>query len=120
MLSLYVRLIKNFLVKETKHHVLIETKESAQLFTGAWSDRIGRKWLIVSGMWIQTAGIVVVINSNAYFGFAFGVVMLGIWTEMVNPTLLASIADVAHPSWRATSVGVYRFWRDLGYAIGAL
>jgi hypothetical protein len=59
-------------------------------------------------------------NSNAYFGFAFGVVMFGIWTEVLNPTLLASIADVAHPSWRATSVGVYRFWRDLGYAIGAL
>ena len=91
-----------------------------QLFTGAWSDRIGRKWLIVSGMWVQAAGIVVVIYSIAFFGFAFGAILLGIGTAMVYPTLLATIADVAHPAWRASSVGVYRLWRDLGYAIGAL
>jgi MFS family permease len=91
-----------------------------QLFTGAWSDRIGRKWLIAGGMWVQAAGIAVVIRSRGFAGFAAGGVLLGIGTAMVYPTLLAAIGDVAHPSWRASSVGVYRLWRDLGYAIGAL
>ena len=92
----------------------------AQLFTGAWSDRIGRKWLITSGMWVQAAGIGVVILAGGFLGFAFGAALLGIGTAMVYPTLLAAIGDVAHPTWRASSVGVYRFWRDLGYASGAL
>jgi MFS family permease len=92
----------------------------AQLGTGAWSDRIGRKWLIASGMWVQAAGIALVIISNGMPGFATGAVLLGIGTAMVYPTLLAAIADVTHPAWRASSVGVYRLWRDLGYAFGAL
>jgi MFS family permease len=92
----------------------------AQLFTGAWSDRIGRKWLIASGMWVQTSGIAWVVLASGFAGFATGAVLLGIGTAMVYPTLLAAIGDVAHPSWRASSVGVYRLWRDLGYAIGAL
>ncbi|MBI3768654.1 MAG: MFS transporter [Deltaproteobacteria bacterium] len=92
----------------------------AQLFTGAWSDRVGRKWLIATGMWVQAVGIVVVILSGGFWGFAVGAALLGIGTAMVYPTLLAAIGDVAHPSWRASSVGVYRLWRDLGYAIGAL
>jgi MFS family permease len=91
-----------------------------QLATGALSDRVGRKWLIASGMWIQALGIGVVIRSIAFLGFATGAVLLGIGTAMVYPTLLAAIGDVALPSWRASAVGVYRFWRDLGYAIGAL
>jgi MFS family permease len=91
-----------------------------QLFTGALSDRLGRKWLIVSGMWIQAVGIGFVILAGGFSGFAAGGVLLGIGTAMVYPTLLAAIGDVAHPSWRASSVGVYRLWRDLGYAIGAL
>ncbi len=91
-----------------------------QLFTGAWSDRVGRKWLIASGMWVQAIGIAVVILAGGFFGFAVGGALLGIGTAMVYPTLLAAIGDVAHPSWRASSVGVYRLWRDLGYAIGAL
>jgi MFS family permease len=92
----------------------------AQLFTGAWSDGVGRKWLIAAGMWVQAAGIAVVIVSGGFGGFAVGATLLGIGTAMVYPTLLAAIGDVAHPSWRASSVGVYRLWRDLGYAIGAL
>jgi MFS family permease len=92
----------------------------AQLFTGAWSDRAGRKWLIVWGMWVQAIGIGVVVVSSAFAGFAIGAVLLGVGTAMVYPTLLAAIGDIAHPSWRASSVGVYRLWRDLGYAIGAL
>jgi MFS family permease len=91
-----------------------------QLFTGAWSDRVGRKWLIACGMWVQAAGIGVVVLAHGFAGFATGGALLGVGTAMVYPTLLAAIGDVAHPSWRASSVGVYRLWRDLGYAIGAL
>ena len=91
-----------------------------QLATGALSDRVGRKWLIATGMWVQAAGIGVVILSRGFVGFAAGGVLLGIGTAMVYPTLLAAIGDVAAPAWRASSVGVYRLWRDLGYALGAL
>jgi MFS family permease len=91
-----------------------------QLATGALSDRTGRKPLIVWGMWIQAAGIVLVAIASAFAGFVVGAVLLGIGTAMVYPTLLAAVGDVAHPSWRASAVGVYRLWRDLGYAIGAL
>jgi MFS family permease len=91
-----------------------------QLATGPLSDRTGRKPLIVWGMWIQAAGIVVVSMAQAFAGFVIGAALLGIGTAMVYPTLLAAIGDVAHPSWRASAVGVYRLWRDLGYAIGAL
>ncbi len=90
-----------------------------QLATGALSDRIGRKWLIASGMWIQALGICVVV-SGSFGAFAAGAVLLGLGTAMVYPTLLAAISDVAAPIWRASSIGVYRFWRDLGYAIGAV
>jgi MFS family permease len=92
----------------------------AQIATGALSDRTGRKPLIVWGMWIQAVGIAVVTLVQAFGGFVVGAVLLGIGTAMVYPTLLAAIGDVAHPSWRASSVGVYRLWRDLGYAVGAL
>jgi MFS family permease len=92
----------------------------AQMGTGALSDRVGRKWLIASGMWVQALGIGVVIISVRFIGFAAGSVLLGVGTAMVYPTLLAAIGDVAAPSWRASSVGVYRLWRDSGYVIGAL
>jgi len=91
-----------------------------QLFTGAWSDHVGRKWLIAAGMWVQALGIAVIILGNGFPAFATGAVLLGLGTAMVYPTLLAAIGDVAHPLWRASSVGVYRLWRDLGYALGAL
>jgi MFS family permease len=91
-----------------------------QLATGALSDRTGRKPLIVWGMWIQAGGIGVMTLGSAFGVFVAGAVLLGVGTAMVYPTLLAAIGDVAHPSWRASAVGVYRLWRDLGYAIGAL
>jgi MFS family permease len=91
-----------------------------QLVTGALSDRLGRKWLIAGGMWIQAVGIAAVIVSDGFAGFAIGAVLLGIGTAIVYPTLLAAIGDVAAPAWRASSVGVYRLWRDLGYAVGAV
>jgi len=92
----------------------------SQLGTGALSDRLGRKWLIAAGMWVQAGGIVLVVLSGGMPGFAAGAVLLGVGTAMVYPTLLAAVGDVAHPSWRASAVGVYRLWRDLGYAAGAL
>jgi MFS family permease len=91
-----------------------------QLITGALSDRIGRKPLIVWGMWTQAAGIALIGCVQTIASFVTGAFLLGIGTAMVYPTLLAVIGDVAHPSWRASAVGVYRLWRDLGYAVGAL
>ena len=92
----------------------------AQLLTGALSDKLGRKWLTASGMWVQALGIGLTALSDGFVGFAAGAVLLGAGTAMVYPTLLAAIGDVAHPSWRASAVGVYRLWRDLGYAFGAI
>jgi MFS family permease len=91
-----------------------------QLATGALSDRIGRKRLIAGGMSAQAAAIGLISISTRFAGLALGATLLGIGTAMVYPTLLAAIGDVAHPSWRASAVGVYRLWRDLGYAIGAV
>jgi MFS family permease len=90
-----------------------------QLFTGALSDRIGRKWMIAMGMWVQAVGIAWIASAATGAGFATGSMLLGAGTAMVYPTLLAAVGDVAHPSWRASAVGVYRLWRDLGYAVGA-
>ncbi len=91
-----------------------------QLYTGGLSDRIGRKGLIVWGMWLQAAGIALITISEGFQGFAGGAVLLGAGTAMVYPTLLAVIGDVTHLAWRASAVGVYRLWRDLGYAVGAV
>jgi MFS family permease len=91
-----------------------------QLWAGHLSDRLGRKWLIACGMWIQAAGIALTALSGAFTGFAVGGLLLGVGTAMVYPALLAAIGDVAHPNWRASAVGVYRLWRDSGYAIGAI
>jgi len=91
-----------------------------QLATGALSDRWGRKHLITAGMLFQAAALALIAASDTFGPWAVAAVVLGIGTAMVYPTLLASIGDVAHPSWRARAVGVYRFWRDLGFAVGAL
>ena len=92
----------------------------SQLVTGALSDRIGRKWLIAGGMWCQAVGIGMLVMGRSFGPWYVGAVLLGVGTAMVYPTLLAAISDVAHPEWRASAVGVYRLWRDLGYAIGAI
>jgi MFS family permease len=92
----------------------------SQLVTGALSDQIGRKWLIVAGMWVQAGAILLVEMGNSFRVWAVAAFLLGIGTAMVYPTLLAAIGDVANPAWRASSVGIYRLWRDLGYAFGAL
>jgi MFS family permease len=92
----------------------------AQLFTGAWSDRVGRKPLIVAGMWTQAAGIALLVAVSEVAAWTAAMVLLGVGTALVYPTLIAAISDVAHASWRASAVGVYRLWRDGGYAVGAL
>ncbi|MHB1012880.1 MAG: MFS transporter [Desulfobacteria bacterium] len=91
-----------------------------QLGTGAISDHIGRKWMIAGGMWVQAGGIALIAANRSFAPWLAGAVLLGVGTAMVYPTLLAAIGDVAHPSWRASAVGVYRLWRDAGYAFGAL
>lgn len=91
-----------------------------QLITGALSDRVGRKWMIAAGMWLQAAALAIIATVNAFGLWALAAVLLGAGTAMVYPTLLASIGDVAHPAWRARAVGVYRLWRDGGFAAGAL
>ncbi len=93
---------------------------AGQLVTGALSDRIGRKWLIVGGMLLQATALGLLALSSSFAAWAAEAALLGAGTAMVYPTLLAAIGDVAHPSWRASAVGVYRLWRDLGFAIGAL
>ncbi len=91
-----------------------------QLLTGALSDRLGRKWLIAGGMGVQAGGITIIAGTSGFGPWAGGSVLLGVGTAMVYPTLLAAVGDVAHPSWRASAVGVYRLWRDGGYALGAI
>lgn len=91
-----------------------------QTITGPISDRIGRKGLIVVGMWIQAAALVMVPILPSFRWWIIASIILGLGTAMVYPTLIASVSDESHPSWRARSLSVYRFWRDLGYAIGAI
>jgi MFS family permease len=92
-----------------------------QLATGPFSDIVGRKKMIYPGMIMQAIGIwLILLFQNTYIGILIGMSLLGIGTAFVYPVLLAAISDIAHPQWRATSLGVYRFWRDLGFVIGAL
>ncbi|MEN8197749.1 MAG: MFS transporter [Pseudomonadota bacterium] len=87
---------------------------------GQLSDKWGRKWLIVFGMWLQAAGIIMMVISSTMAGWLLAAFLLGLGTAMVYPTLLAAVSDVAHPVWRGSAVGVYRLWRDLGFAVGAI
>jgi MFS family permease len=91
-----------------------------QLLTGWASDHWGRKWFIAGGMWVQAGGIVTIAVTRAVPTWTAGLVLLGVGTAMVYPTLLAAVSDAAHPTWRARAVGVYRLWRDAGYAVGAV
>jgi len=91
-----------------------------QIVTGPLSDRWGRKGLIVAGMWIQAGGLFLTAATSRFEWWLVGSLLLGLGTAMVYPSLIAAVSDASHPSWRARSLSVYRFWRDLGYAIGAL
>ena len=91
-----------------------------QVATGPLSDRWGRKGLIVAGMWVQAAALFLTALMREFRYWLIGSLLLGIGTAMVYPSLIAAVSDASHPAWRARSLSVYRFWRDLGYAIGAL
>lgn len=91
-----------------------------QLVTGPLSDRVGRKPLITGGLWVQSIGIALFVTRSGEATWALAAVVMGLGTGMVYPTLLAAVSDLAHPSWRASALGVYRLWRDGGYAVGAL
>ncbi|TPI43811.1 MFS transporter [Mesorhizobium sp. B3-1-6] len=91
-----------------------------QVATGPLSDRWGRKGLIVAGMWVQAAGLLLTAMTRDFGWWLLASLLLGLGTAMVYPCLIAAVSDASHPSWRARSLSVYRFWRDLGYAIGAL
>jgi MFS family permease len=91
-----------------------------QTVTGPLSDRWGRKGLISAGMWVQAAGLFLTAATRTFGWWLLASVLLGCGTAMVYPTLIAAVSDASHPTWRARSLSVYRFWRDMGYAIGAL
>ena len=91
-----------------------------QLWTGALSDHVGRKRLIVGGMLVQGVALISMVFVHGFPAWLLVGIVLGVGTAMVYPTLLAVIGDVARPSWRGSAVGLYRFWRDSGYAVGAL
>ncbi|UUL77319.1 MFS transporter [Pseudarthrobacter sp. Fe7] len=93
---------------------------AAQLVTGAASDSWGRKWFITAGMLVQAVALAIIASAHSFGPWLAAAVVLGLGTALVYPTLLAAIGDVAHPAWRARSVGVYRLWRDGGFAVGAL
>ncbi|CAN7765151.1 MFS transporter [Mesorhizobium sp. LjNodule214] len=91
-----------------------------QVATGPLSDKWGRKGLIVAGMWVQAAALLLTALTRDFRWWLTASLLLGLGTAMVYPSLIAAVSDASHPSWRARSLSVYRFWRDLGYAIGAL
>lgn len=91
-----------------------------QTLTGPLSDRWGRKGLIVAGMWVQAVGLFLTALTHSFGWWLAASGLLGVGTAMVYPTLIAAVSDASHPSWRARSLSVYRFWRDMGYAVGAL
>jgi MFS family permease len=91
-----------------------------QILTGSLSDRWGRKGLIVWGMWVQAVGLLLTAATGQFAWWLVASVLLGLGTAMVYPSLIAAVSDASEPTWRARSLSVYRFWRDLGYAIGAL
>jgi MFS family permease len=91
-----------------------------QLLTGALSDKVGRKWLIAGGQWTEAVGLLLIAFGDSFWVWAAGSAIFGAGTAMAYPTLIAAIGDIAHPVWRARAVGVYRLWRDLGFAVGAV
>jgi len=92
----------------------------SQLWTGPLSDAIGRKWPIVIGMWTCAAGIAATLFADNMVEWSLTAGVTGVGMALLYPTLIAAVGDISHPNWRGSSLGVYRFWRDLGYGIGAL
>jgi MFS family permease len=92
----------------------------SQLWTGPLSDAVGRKWPIVIGMWTCAAGIAATLFADGMVALSITAAVTGVGMALLYPTLIAAVGDISHPNWRGSSLGVYRFWRDLGYGIGAL
>ncbi|MBN8772299.1 MAG: MFS transporter, partial [Thiobacillus sp.] len=92
----------------------------SQFFTGHLSDRVGRKQPIVWGMWLCGAGVALVMLGEGKLWWSFAAAVMGFGMALLYPTLSAAVSDIAHPNWRGSAIGIYRFWRDLGYGIGAL
>lgn len=92
----------------------------SQLVTGKLSDRIGRHGLCVWGMWICGAGVAAMVVGHSVTWWAISAAVSGFGMALLYPNLSAAVADISHPSWRGSAIGIYRFWRDLGYGIGAL
>lgn len=92
----------------------------SQFLTGHWSDRVGRKKPIVAGMWLCGAGVALVLLGEGELWWSFAAAVMGFGMALLYPTLSAAVSDIAHPNWRGSAIGIYRFWRDTGYGIGAL
>jgi MFS family permease len=92
----------------------------SQLFTGRLSDHVGRFWPNVLGMWISGAGVAMVVLGTGAFWWSVSAGVAGLGMALLYPNLSAAVADITPPAWRGSAIGIYRFWRDLGYAIGAL
>lgn len=93
---------------------------AAQLFTGRFSDIVGRQRLNVWGMWICGLGVALLPLGSGPPWWSMSAAVTGLGMAMLYPNLSAAVADMAHPAWRASAIGIYRFWRDLGYGIGGL
>jgi len=92
----------------------------SQFITGKLSDHVGRRWPIISGMWLCGAGVGLTMLSDTLLGWAFAAAVTGFGMALLYPNISAAVSDIAHPNWRGSAIGIYRFWRDLGYGIGAL
>ncbi|MEE8482415.1 MAG: MFS transporter [Acidiferrobacterales bacterium] len=92
----------------------------SQLFTGKLSDHVGRMWPIISGMWICGAGVGLTLLGDTVAWWSFSAAVTGFGMALLYPNISAAVSDIAHPRWRGSAIGIYRFWRDLGYGIGAL
>ncbi len=116
-------ILSNFFIRETHSHAQHEAQTSVPPLASSSSSQtptFREIFLLTSWMWVQSVGIAFFVVGSGFWAWLIGAVLLGIGTAMVYPALLAAVSDVAHPSWRASAVGVYRLWRDAGYAVGAL
>lgn len=92
----------------------------SQFLTGKLSDHIGRLWPIIFGMWICGTGVGLTLLGDSVAWWSFSAAVTGFGMALLYPNISAAVSDIAHPHWRGSAIGIYRFWRDLGYGIGAL
>ena len=92
----------------------------SQFLTGKLSDHIGRLWPITIGMWVCGAGVAMTLVGETLWWWSTAAAVTGLGMALLYPNISAAVGDIAHPAWRGSAIGIYRFWRDLGYGIGAL